>query len=199
MSVNTANQSNTKAPVTAIKELELVPGSTFTANGRKYTVSGSFAIGRLEQVNLMEEELGMFANRSTCHKVMLHAMELINDSKPGQAYVELYNKLQSDQKNAKLMHFTIRVCTAYINYEGEDLGYLTDEQIQAKINDWSMEGLDVRPFMHFAMKFYHELYQHYGNDILNILTQVKSLKESLSQEHGINNSTEKSEAGPAAS
>lgn len=177
------------------KYIEIAPGIRFTANGRNYFVSDTFSIGRLEIVNLLEEELMMFSNRSDCHSIMKKAMELLNDYKPGEAYMLLYNKIDSDQKNSRLMHYTLRMCAAYINYEGEDLSTLNEETIKQKVNDWSEEGLDVRPFLHFAMSAFKELLLNYKKDILNTLTEVKSIKQALSTELATSTLTENQDRG----
>lgn len=171
---------NYKAPdVTSIKDVDLTPGNTFFANGKKYTVNDTFAIGRFEKVVLLEEELMMLGDRSSCHEEMMKAMELINEYKPGLAYAILYNKIESDQKSEKLIPFVLRVCTAYINYEGEDVGYLTDEQIVDKVNDWAKEGLDIRPFFVFAVHVFGKLLQSYKQPIQSILTEARKIQEGI--------------------
>lgn len=195
---NPSNNNNNQATQQAIKSVEIAPGKHFAANGKKYFIHETFTIGRLEQVNLMEEELAMFSDRPSCHKVMRQAMDMINEYKPGEAYTLLYNKIDSDLRNARLIHFSLRICTAYINAEGEDLAYLTEEQIRTKINDWAMEGLDVRPFTFFAMSVYKELLQNYKKDILNTLTEVRSIQSALNTEMGISNSTAEKNDGTAA-
>lgn len=181
MSGNTVNDTYKKDVPSSIRELDLQPGVSFMANGRKYIVSDTFTIGRFERVVQMEEELMILGDRNSWHDTALKAMELINQYKPGDAHTMLYNKIESDQKNGKLLPFTLRVCTAYINYEGEDLGYLTDEQIQEKIHDWSEEGLDVRPFLVFALNVFGQLIQNYKQPILNILQQTQSVKEAMQE------------------
>lgn len=199
MSFDTANINPEKAAVTAIKTVEITPGKSFVANGRKYTVSDTFTIGRLEQINSMEEELSMFSDKKSCHDVMVKAMQLINEYKPGEAHTLLYNKIDSDRRNPKIMHFILRVCAGYINFEGEDLAYLTEEQIRIKINDWSEEGLDARPFIYSALASYKELLQNYKKDILNILTEIKSVKQALQMEMDTNYSANNENNGQAPS
>lgn len=183
----------------SIKTIELKPGITFTANGEKYTVTDSFAIGRLSFVSLLEEELAMFADRESCHKVMLDAMALMNDMKHGDAYAIMYNKVHSDRENAKTIHYTLRTCAAFINYEGEDLRKLTEQDIQRKINDWSEEGLDVRPFIAFAMSAYSEYFQSFKKDILNTLTEARSIKQAMLQETDIKSLTGEENLGGSES
>lgn len=194
MSVNTDNNT-VQAPTGQLKQVELKPGATFVANGKNYYVSSSFPIGRFSKVNQLEEELSQFSDMDSCHKVMMEAMKCINDYRPGEAYTLMYNKLDSDKKNVHMLHYTLRMCAAYINYEGEDITYLTDETIQTKINDWSAEGFDVVPFYNFATKAFRELYQSFRSDTLSILTEAKSIKETLLQEQGISSLTENPKAG----
>lgn len=164
-----------------IKFLDIKPGNSFTANGKRYTVSESFAIGRFEMVEQLEEELSTFSDRRSWHDIGLKVMEHINSYRPGEAYTLIYNKIQSDQKNARLNHYTLRLCCAYINYEGEDVRYLTEEQIKTKLVDWSEESLDMRPFLLFAVSVFNELLLRYRNPIVNILAEAKPIKEALDQ------------------
>lgn len=179
MSSNTVNENIKQAHVTALKEVDIEPGKSFTANGRKYSVNESFAIGRFHQVVLMEEELMLLGSRSSCHEEMKKAMDLINNHKLGEAYVVLFNKIESDNKSEQLIPYLLRLCTAYINYEGEDVGVLTDELISEKIEDWSKEGLDVRPFFAFAAIVYKQLLESYKQPIAAILAEAQTIGEAM--------------------
>ncbi len=190
MSLDPNNQNPLPDHPEAIKIVTLEPGSTFHANGRLYKVSDSFTIGRLERITVIEEELLLLGDQASCHQVILRAMEHINNYKPGEAYTLLYNKVESDRKNPKLLHYAVRACTAYINYEGEDLGYLTEEQIREKINDWSAEGLDVRPFIIFAATVFQQHLAPYRQDMENILTEVRRISAHPDTEKVTPGSTE---------
>lgn len=174
MSDNTSNQNTT-----AIKVVDLTPGKTFTANGKTYKVSESFSIGRLAMVSLLEEELSILGSKPDALSIMAKAMEHINNYEPGEAYTLLRNKVHSESSNQKLMHYSLRACTAYINYEGEDLRYLTQEQIKEKINDWSEEGLDVRPFFVFAKAISGTLGNDLDNATQSILEKAQTIKEAV--------------------
>lgn len=174
---------------TQIRQLIIQPGVSFEANGRTYTASETFTIGRFEKVEEMEEELMMFSGKKTCHQIMLQAMAHINAYKPGDAYTLLYNKIESDQRNVKLNHYILRLCAAYINYEGEDLRYLSDDTIKQKINDWAEAGLDINPFLFFAVNVFKELLQHYKQPIVNTLAEAKQIKEALEEVLDIKNLT----------
>jgi hypothetical protein len=179
-----------------IKTIEIRAGVPFMANNRQYTPSETFSIGRFEKVEELEEELIQFSDKRTCHDVMLKAMAMINEFKPGDAYTLMFNKIDSDQRNAKLTHYTLRLCAAYINYEGEDIRYLTDEEISKKINDWSAEGLDVRPFVLFAVSALNELLRHYKQPIQNILEEAVEIKDALNEVLNIKTLTATADNGP---
>lgn len=174
MSDNTSNK-NTSLP----KIVDLKPGSSFQANGKTYRVSESFSIGRLAMVSLLEEELSILGTKPDALSIMAKAMEHINNYEPGEAYTLLRNKVYSESSNQKLMHYSLRACTAFINYEGEDLRYLTAEQIKEKINDWSEEGLDVRPFFVFAKAMSGQLSSDLDNATQSILEKAKTIKEAV--------------------
>lgn len=162
-----------------IKIVDLSAGKTFIANGKKYKVSDSFSIGRLSAVSLLEEELSILGAKSDSLSIMVKAMEFINTYEPGEAYALLRNKVHSENNNIKLMHYSLRICTAYINYEDEDLRYLTEENIKEKLNDWSEEGLDVRPFFIFAKQVANTHLTNLDKDIQDILEKAATVKEML--------------------
>lgn len=162
-----------------------------------YTVSESFTIGRFEKVEEMESELLQLSDIKSCHQAMVQAMAQINKMNPGEAYRILYNKMENDQRNAKLVHYSLRLCTAYINAEGEDTRYLTDETVKQKINDWSAEGLDVRPFLAFAVSVFRILMDHYSRPIQSILQETKQLKEAIQEVLDIRNLIPAGESGTA--
>lgn len=167
-----------------IKTITLEPGSSFEANGKKYTVSETFSIGRFEQVEEIEEEAMMMGENKTCHDTMLRAMAKINEYNPGEAYALLYNKIETDQRNIRVTHFLLKICAAYINAEGEDTKYLNDEMIKTKIKDWSEECLDVRPFLALAVQVCSELGVRYKKPIQDILSKQQKVLDLMEEELG---------------
>lgn len=182
-----------------IRFQQIEPGISFEANGKTYTPSETFAIGRFERVEEMEEELIMLSDKRTCHQVMLAAMEKINGFNPGEAYTLMYNKIEADQRNAKMVHYILRLCTAYINYEGEDPRYLTDDVIKQKIHDWSEAGLDIRPFVIFGVRVLRELTDRYKNPIVTILREAREVKEAIEEVLDIPSLMKDQDSGPAQS
>ena len=161
------------------QDFELKVGTTFTANDRKYKVNDSFKVGRLQMVTLLEDELAQMAENKTCHSAMTKALHHINKAELGEAYVLLYNKIEHDKKVMNISHYALRICAAYINYEGEDDRFLTEETIKEKINDWAMEGLPVDPFMFLAVRKSREQLEIYKEGMLGILEQKLKIAESL--------------------
>jgi hypothetical protein len=168
-----------------IKMVEIEPGKTFMANSRRYIVSDSFSIGRLAKIEELEEEMNMFSDKKTCHAVMLAAMGKINELNPGDAYALMYNKIEADRRNVKIAPYALRICAVYINREEENLGDITDTSIAEKINDWSEEGLDIRPFLAFAVSVFRELLQSYKLPIQNILAEAKVIASALEESFDI--------------
>ena len=58
-----------------------------------------------------------------------------------------------------------------MNREGEDRGAITDDLIAQKIEDWTKEGLDIKPFFQFATA-----------SIPGFLDEYKKLTASISAE-----------------
>lgn len=170
---DTNNNENIK------KDFKLESGFSFKANGKTYKVNDSFKVGRLQIVTLLEDELAQMTDNKTCHSVMAKAINLINKAELGEAYRVLYNKIESDNKVVNIGHYALRLCTAYINYEGEDERYLTDQTIKEKIKDWSEEGLEIEPFLLLAVQKSKELLQIYKEGIVDILVQKIKIAEAL--------------------
>lgn len=174
-------EASTPKPPAAPREVTIEPGSSFVANGRTYFVMDNFSIGRFDKIEDLEHELLQFSDKRTCHQVMVSAMKKINECSPGDAYMQLYNKVDSDQRNAKIIHYTLRLCTAYINTEDEDIRYLPDELIKRKIDDWSAEGLSARPFLVFAASACRGLLEYYSRPMQNILQDARTISELIAE------------------
>ena len=127
----------------------------------------------------MEEELTILGGKRDALSVMAKAMEHINNYEPGEAYTLLRNKVHSENNNSKMMHYSLRICTAFINYEGEDIRNLTNDQIQEKITDWSEEGLDVRPFFALAKAVSKTNFESLDKSTQDILEAEQTVKEAL--------------------
>lgn len=169
------------------KLTKLDAGNSFVANGKLYTVSHTFAIGRFSAVEELEEELIALGDKLSCHQVMLSAMAQINQINFGGAYTTLFNKIESDQRNARLTHYMLRMCAAYINYEGEDVRYLTEEVIKAKMNDWSEEGLPVLPFYSFAVSVCNAAMERYRKPLAHLLNEAKEMSAAIAEVLDITN------------
>ena len=183
MSDNNTNVSTTKdnehTHEQGLKVVELSPGKSFKAGNRTYRVAESFSIGRLSMISMIEEELTLFGDMADAHSIMKEAMRLFNVGLSGDAYALLKNKVETDYKNAEIMHYALRACTVFINYDGEDLRTLTNDQIKEKISDWSEAGLDALPFMSFAVSVYRDRLGPYKKDILSILEEKRAIDQIL--------------------
>lgn len=164
-----------------IKTVDLSPGSRFTANGKTYIVSEQFAIGRFAMFESLEEELIMLGDKRSCHDVMSKAMQKINQVNFGEAYTMMYNKIESDQKNARLSHYTLRMVAIFINWEGEDTRYITEETIKQKLTDWSEEGLSIVPFLVFGASVSRTFLEQYKAPLVQLLSEAKEVKEALAE------------------
>lgn len=177
------------------KLTKLEGGDTFAANGKIYTVSDSFNVGRFDKVEELEEELIMVGDKRTCHEVMASAMGKINEFNPGEAFTLMYNKIESDQRNARLTHYLLRMCAVYINYQGEDVRYLTDETIKQKVSDWSAEGLPIAPFLIFAAGACREVLTRFKNPLVHLLNEAKEMSAALAEVLDIRNLTGEADSG----
>jgi hypothetical protein len=163
------------------KDFTLEPGTSFMANGKKYTVSDSCRIGRMEILELLEHEYYTKVKTGTLKDVMENAMALLNELKIGEAYVLMHNKINLDQRTTTLRHPLLRLATVFIDQEGEDFKYLTETKMKEKISDWSEEGLPAEPFLAFGVKLQNDFMLHYNEIIAHTLQQIQALKEALKE------------------
>ena len=167
---------------TEIKQFQIEVGKSFTANGTKYNVSDSYAIGRYAMASILEDELSSMATISDSRKVIKQALDSFNKGEIAESVVLLHNWVNRSIKAQTSGNIMMRICTLYINKEGEDVRYLTEETIKSKIHDWSEEGLDIKPFLLFVFSLYNKVLTNYETDIANILEQIKEINQLMMKE-----------------
>lgn len=175
---------------TEIKKIEIEVGKSFMANGSKYNVSDSYSIGRYPIVSILEDELASMALVSDSRKAIKQALNHFDKGEVSDAVVLLHNWVNRSIKTQTSGNIIMRICSIYINKEGEDVRYLSEETIKSKIHDWSEEGLDFKPFLHFVFGQYSQVLIGYETDIANTLEQINTIKELIMKEVLANGNTD---------
>lgn len=131
--------------------------TTFVANNREYRVGRSISFERYEAYELLQVEVGMARTFEQFTGQIKEAYSLCNQVATGKpVFAELAILLRDMMIGAQIVgeHQTnavLKLCALFINREGEDVRFVDDAVIDSKIEDWRLEGLDMRFFFQFAL------------------------------------------------
>jgi len=150
------------------KVIDLQAGK-FEANGQTYLIESGLSIDRYRKFEEIQLEVGYGRQFKDVFNVLRDAMEDLNKTKLVDAAVKLYNLNFGIQDTNQKNPFVLRFCALFMNREAEDRGTITDDLIKQKIEDWRLEGLDIKPFFQFATASIPGFLEEYKN-----LTQTMS-------------------------
>ncbi len=135
----------------------------FEANGRRYRVSRSISFDRYEAYEMLQVEIGMARTFEQFTAQVQEAYDLCNAVATGKpVFADLAVLLRDMRIGTTLIGerqtpAILKLCALFINREGEDVRVVDDEVIEDKINDWRVEGLDMRFFFCVCPAFYTRL------------------------------------------
>lgn len=141
------------------KSTRMLPADTqvFTANGREYRVSKSISFERYEAYELFQVEVGLARTFEQFTDQIKEAYSLCNQVATGKpVFADLAVLLRDMLIGTQLVGerqtpAVLKLCALFINREGEDVRWVDDAVVEAKINDWRQEGIDIRFFFAFAL------------------------------------------------
>lgn len=130
------------------KELKHIDKSvlSFNANGKEYTVETGMSINRFMKYQELEIEAAYGLSVPDLIKKLSTAITLLNSVKFVDAAVLLSDTANGINKMRSRVHPIFRLCALFINTKDEDKGDITEEAIEAKINDWKAEAISVEFF-----------------------------------------------------
>ena len=152
----TAEAPREVQPWETVKEIDHRVES-FMANGKKYRVAGSLSADRWETYELLTVEVGMARTFEDHQAGLREAYDDCNAVAAGQPrFANLAVKLRdmimgSILVGERQLHPVLKLCALFINWEGEDVRYITEETIRIKVEDWKAEGIAMRYFFQFAL------------------------------------------------
>lgn len=146
-------------PADGWKSTRMLPADTqvFTANGREYRVSRSISFERYEAYELFQVEVGLARTFEQFTDQIKEAYSLCNQVATGKpVFADLAVLLRDMLIGTQLVGerqtpAVLKLCALFINREGEDVRWVDDAVVEAKINDWRQEGIDIRFFFAFAL------------------------------------------------
>jgi hypothetical protein len=130
----------------------------FTANGKQYRVYSSVSIDRWEQYELLQVEAGLGRTFEQLVGTLRDALQMCNEVASGKpVFADLAIMLRDQLVGLTLIDerrtpAILKLCTLFINREGEDVRFIDEGLMQSKIDDWRKEGISVRFFFGFALR-----------------------------------------------
>lgn len=143
-------------PWATIRELDINTQS-FEANGHKYYVAKSVSLDRWEAYELFQVEVGFARTFEQLHDGIGEALTLCNQVATGkEVFADMVMLLRDLHVGVALIGekqtpSVLKLCALFINREGEDVRYISTEQMQQKIEDWKVAGISIGYFFRFAM------------------------------------------------
>lgn len=133
-------------PIKNISKLD-----TFQANGVTYIVRTSLTLGRFEEFEKLQIDVGYGASFQEVFKNIRKAYDYLNEGVPMDAGVILYNVMNGIKKNLQdRKNPILQLCALFIVTEDEDLTTFDPVLTNKKLADWKAEGIEAQDFFSFA-------------------------------------------------
>jgi hypothetical protein len=136
--------------VTKLKQLD--PTCTqFTANGKTYTIEG-LGIDRWVMYQQLQVEAVYGASPQEVWEAWKKQFELVAEQKFGEAVIHSHNQMSAVAKLADgRMPPALKMFCLIANTPDEDRSIITQEMIDAKIEDFRKEGYEMTGFFYAAL------------------------------------------------
>lgn len=130
---------------------ELPDGTTqFTANGQEYFVESKLSLDRYRDFQKMELHISFQQGFNGMFNTLKEIYEKAQKGLLADVAVLAHNAMQGVIDIEKRRDACFYMCALFINTKDEDRRTITNEQVDAKIKDWTEEGLDTRFFLQCA-------------------------------------------------
>lgn len=164
----------------------LAPDTTeFEANGKRYLVEKTISPQRYELWQKFAPEVAYGFSVPELFKQLRTIYD--NYNKGNEVAVIAHNLMRGlKEVNENTRPAFWKICALYINTEDENRKSITEEQINAKINDWYEEGVDVHSFFVMALSSlpgFIEAYKEVSQDTSLNQSQTKEKRNTSSLTH----------------
>lgn len=147
----------------------------FTANGVKYLIEDTISFQRWAVYKRLAPEVALGVDIKTLfeHYKKIYAAQ--NKMEFADSAVMMHN-LMSGVRNLSTERYdpALKICTLFINAEGEDRRTIDEAQMLKKLQDWDEEGYDVNSFFQLAL-----------HSIPGFLDVYKSVIQDTSKENSL--------------
>ena len=151
----------------------------FECDGRKFYVKDSLSFSRYREFRKLNLEFGFSATHIDVFNNMKTAFEYLNNMKPAEGAVVLYNGMQGIAALEEKDDPALRLCALFIDEDGENPAIYDEGKMREKIECWGKE-LDVSPFFQLAANLVPGWMDAYKYVIQNGLLKVVTKEESIS-------------------
>lgn len=143
----------------------------FTANGKNYSITTQLSVQRFIEFEIAQVELGFGVSFNDMVKQFQKIYDAANKGKLADVSIFAYNALNGIKTRLEdRTHPVIKICSLFINYEGEDTSVWSDEVAKQKQEDWIKAGIPMDDFFSVAL-----------NSVENLLTVYGEISRSTSE------------------
>lgn len=150
-----------------VKQIPL-DGSAFEANGKTYKANVELSIDRWLKMQSFQIQLGFGVEYEEMQQNWKKVLEYANTQKFTDIAVLGYNMVNGVSKVYSRQPLILKFCALFFNTPDEDLSTISDAQIEAKIEDWTKEGLGIDGFFVFSLAQAKGLKEDYLNAIQSV-------------------------------
>lgn len=143
-------------PWSKLVELPLNTES-FKANGRQYRVHRSVSFDRWEAYEILQVEIGLARTYQQLMDGLREAYDLCNQVATGKhVFADLSVTLRdliigTSLVGEKQTPAVLKMAALFICREDEDVRFIDEALIEAKVEDWRIEGISMTYFFQFAL------------------------------------------------
>lgn len=163
-----------------MNELKQIPfnGDAFEANGKKYFVEDTLSIERWIYMQELNIQLGFGVEFADMQKAWLEVRNLANESKFADIVILGHNMVNGISKAYNREPMILKFCALFMNTEEEDRGFINEDQISRKIEDWKAEGLGIDGFFVFSLSKVKGLAESWQKATLDVSETLGGLTSS---------------------
>jgi hypothetical protein len=147
----------------------------FKANGKTYHIDAALTIERFRIFRKFEHHFGWGMDFDSDLTQMQSWGELINKGKTFELAVQLNKRIEFLQYAKEERHHpALYLCTLFIITDDEDVSQWHETLAEEKINDWNVEGYDVRDFFWLAGSLVPGFLKVLNETSRNILQEIQN-------------------------
>lgn len=133
-----------------LKRINLETG-VFQANGTTYRIESQLSIERYCELQILEKEMAFGTTFRGFFDILRGVYMDLNKADFVSASVKVHNVLQGVAKIEEREPVVLKMCSLFINADGENRAEWSNDLVVKKIQDWKAEGLDMQDFFVVAL------------------------------------------------